>query len=347
MKNIYPEKPVFASRRLEQQWIRMQAVKMVRSGFTVTEVAEFFQVTTRAVFNWVALFASDGQNGLNAKFGSGRPSKVTPEQMRWIADSVRDSTPNQLRFGFGLWTLRLVGQLIERQFGYTLSLPTLGKVMAQLGFTPQKPLRRAYEQDAALVQRWVDHDLPALRARAKSIGAVVLFADEASMRSDYHAGTTWAPRGRTPIVRVTGQRTTVNMISAISGNGEMQFMIVEGRVNSEVFMQFLQQLLIGATQPIILVVDGHPVHRSKAVAEFTKATSGMLELYFLPPYSPQLNPDEQVWKHVKASVVKQTPADKYELRIMVRKALERLQSLPEIVAGFFRHPECGFVNQVI
>ncbi len=114
----------------------------------------------------------------------------------------------------------------------TLSLPTLGKVMARLGFTPQRPLNRAYEQDAALVQRWLDHDLPTLRARAKARGTVVLFAAEASMRSDYHAGTNWAPRGQTPIVRVTGQRTTVYMMSAVSGEGQMQFMLVEGRVNA-------------------------------------------------------------------------------------------------------------------
>lgn len=322
----------------------MQAVKMVKSGMTVSEVAVFFDVTTRSVFSWLAAFASHGQNGLAAKLGSGRPPKVSPEQMQWIASTVRNSTPNQMSFEFGLWTLRLIGQLIERRFGLTLSLPTLGKVMSQMGFTPQRPLHRAYEQDAALVQRWLDHDLPKLRALAKARDAVVLFADEASMRSDYHAGTTWAPRGQTPIVRVTGQRTTVNMMSAISGEGQMQFMLVEGRVNGEVFVQFLRQLMIGAERPIILVVDGHPVHRSKIVAEYVESTDGQLELHFLPPYSPQLNPDEQVWKHVKERVAKQGPADKGQLRIMVRDALERLQRLPEIIAGFFRHPECGFVK---
>jgi transposase len=340
----HSNRPIFTSRRHEQQWMRMQAVKMVKSGMTVSEVAVFFDVTTRSVFSWLAAFASHGQNGLAAKLGSGRPPKVSPEQMQWIASTVRNSTPNQMSFEFGLWTLRLIGQLIERRFGLTLSLPTLGKVMSQMGFTPQRPLHRAYEQDAALVQRWLDHDLPKLRALAKARDAVVLFADEASMRSDYHAGTTWAPRGQTPIVRVTGQRTTVNMMSAISGEGQMQFMLVEGRVNGEVFVQFLRQLMIGAERPIILVVDGHPVHRSKIVAEYVESTDGQLELHFLPPYSPQLNPDEQVWKHVKERVAKQGPADKFQLRIMVRDALERLQRLPEIIAGFFRHPECGFVK---
>ena len=344
MKSEISNKPVFTSRRMEQQWSRMQAIKMVRGGLSVPEVATFFNVTTRAVFKWIASFAENGQNGLLAKDGSGRPPKVSPEQMQWIALAVRNNTPNQLRFEFGLWTLRLIGQLIERQFGMTLSLPTLGKVMAQLGFTAQRPLYRAYQQDAVLVERWLSDELPALRARAKAKGARLFFADEASMRSDYHAGTTWAPRGCTPIVPANGCRSGVNMISAVSSGGELRFMLVDGRSTAETFKQFLEHLMFGADQPIILVVDGHPIHKAKLVTEYVASTNSMLELYFLPPYSPQLNPDEQVWKNVKERVAKQGPRDKYELRVMIRKALERLQELPEIVRGFFAHPECGFVN---
>lgn len=344
MKYDLPQRPVFTSRRMEQQWNRIQGVKMMRSGIPVAEVARFFNVSTRAVFGWVATFAQSGQNGLLAKEGAGRPPKVSAEQLRWIAMLVRDNTPNQLRFEFGLWTLRLIGQLIEREFNMCLSLPTLGKIMAQLGFTAQRPLHRAYEQDARLVQHWMAEQLPALRQRAKTRGAQLLFADEASMRSDYHAGTTWAPQGRTPIVRATGQRHSVNMISAISSNGHLQFMLVEGRSNAQVFKQFLQQLMLDVEDSIILVVDGHPIHKANLVKEYVESTGGKLELYYLPPYSPQLNPDEQVWKNVKERVAKQFPTDKWQLRTLLTQALERLQQMPEIVRGFFAHPECGFVN---
>jgi len=121
---------------------------MIRSGYSASEVAKLFGVSTRSVFKWVATFVEEGQKGLLAKSGAGRPSKVSPEQMRWIATTVRNNTQNQLRFEFGLWTLRLIGELIQRELGMSLSLPTLGKIMAQLGFTPQRPLHRAYEQDA-------------------------------------------------------------------------------------------------------------------------------------------------------------------------------------------------------
>ena len=195
--NLLP-KAIFTSRRMPRQWMRMQGVKMVRSGIPATAVAEHFMVSVRAVFKWVAAFSEGGQNALIAKDGAGRPPKVNAEQMQWVADTVRDYTPDQLKFEFGLWTLRLIGHLIERQFNMTLSLPTLGKLMDRLGFTPQRPVYRAYEQDAALVQRWHLEEFPRLQARAKARGALIMFADEAGMRTDYHAGNTWAPRGLTP-----------------------------------------------------------------------------------------------------------------------------------------------------
>jgi len=329
---------------MEQQWIRTQGVKMMREGHRAKDVADFFDVSVRAVYGWLAIFSESGQRGLQAKEGAGRPPKVNPEQMKWIANTVRDNTPDQLKFEFGLWTLRLIGELIERELKLTLSKPTLGKIMRTLGFTPQRPLRRAYEQDAILVEDWLTTRLPALRRRAKRLGAKLLFADEASMRSDYHAGTTWAPQGQTPIVMATGKRHSINMISAVSMTGELQFMLIDGKGNSKVFKQFLEQLMLGAEQPIILVVDGHPIHKSGIVKEYVESTEGKLELYYLPPYSPQLNPDEQVWKNIKERVAKKHHSTKEELRNLLSESLVRLQKMPEIVRGFFRHPECGFVN---
>jgi len=326
---------------MDQQWMRMQGVKMVRSGMPATAVAQHFMVSVRAAFKWVATFSEGGQNALIAKDGAGRPPKVNAEQMQWVADTVRDYTPDQLKFEFGLWTLHLIGHVIKRQVNMTLSLPTLGKLMNRLGFTPQRPVYRAYEQDAALVQRWHLEEFSRLQARAKARGALIMFADEAGMRTDYHAGTTWAPKGFTPVVRATGQRVSVQIISAIGTNGQPQFMIYEGRGTAEVFRDFLKQLMIGAVQPILLVVDGHSIHKAKIVQEYVQSTDGNLQLYFLPPYSPQLNPDEQVWKNVKERVAKQKPVDKWSLRILLNGALVRLQGLPDIVRGFFRHPDCA------
>lgn len=342
MKNNLNFKPLFTSRRHEQQWSRMQAVKMSRQGMSVKSIAAFFEVSGRAVYKWLTTFNEGGQNALAAKEGAGRPPKLSPQNMRWLALTIRDSTPNQLKFEFGLWTLRLIGELIQREFNWSPSKPTLIKLMRILGFTPQRPLRRAWQQDDVLVQKWRSEVLPSIVIRAKAKGAAIFFGDEAGIRTDYHAGTTWAPCGKTPIVKKTGSRFSMQMISAISASGEIKFMLHEGTVNSEVFLIFLEQLMHGATRPIILILDGHSIHKSKIIKDYVSSTNGMLELEYLPPYSPQLNPDEQVWKNIKERVSKKLPLDKYDLRRLVTEAFDYLKKSSHIVAGFFRHPELGY-----
>lgn len=322
----------------------MQAVKMYRKGMSAADIAQIFEVSPRAVFQWVAAFINHGQGGLVAKAVPGRPPKLTADQLSRLAFMVRSNCPNQLSFDFGLWTLRLIRELIEREFKVSLSVPTVGKVMHSLGFSPQRPLHRAWEQEAALVQSWLQIDLPALVQRATKQGALVLFGDEAGVRSDYHTGTTWGEVGQTPVVRRSAARVSVQMISAIGLNGSMQFMVHEGSGTAEVFLRFLQQLMLDARQPIILVVDGHSIHKAKLVKEYVASTQGKLELVYLPPYSPQLNPDEQVWKNVKAEVAKKPSSNKFDFRLVVEKALLRLQEMTHVVASFFRHPECGFMN---
>ena len=336
-------RPVFTSRRKEQEWVRMQAVKMYRQGESAAKIGALLEVTPRAVLQWASNFFKDGQDGLVARQVPGRPPKLNREQLQRLAFLVQAHAPNQLGFDFGLWTLRLIAQLIEREFKVKLSLPTVGKVMHDLGFSPQRPLHRAWEQDSALVAQWKSQELPAILERAKRTGASVLFADEAGVRSDYHSGTTWGLTGKTPVVRTTGTRTSVQMISAIGVEGSMQFMTHEGLVNADVFLKFLQQLMLETTQPIILIVDGHSIHKAKSVKSYVESTEGRLEIVYLPPYSPQLNPDEQVWKHVKADIAKHPIANKFDFRLAVEKALVRLKSMTKIVAAFFRHPECGFI----
>jgi len=324
------------------QTMRQQAVKAVRAGQTVESVARAHGVNIRTVFKWLSAYASGGQRGLLAKPVPGRPMKLSGEQMRWVADAVRGQTPLQWKFEFALWTLGIIGELIHRQFGVRLSPATVSKVMRLLGFTVQRPLYRAWQQDAVLVERWQKEDFPAIQAEAKRVGATIYFADESGMRSDYHTGTTWAPEGKTPVVRATGRRYSLAMISAVSARGDCRFMVHEGTVTATVFREFLKRLLVGAKRPIYLVVDGHPIHKAKLITDFVAQSQGQLKLFYLPPYAPQLNPDEQVWAHVKARVSKRLPKSKDELKSMLIGALRRLQKLPEIVIGFFLHPECSY-----
>jgi transposase len=322
--------------------MRLQAVKAVRCGQTVDSVARAFGMNIRTLFRWLSAYASGGQQALRAKPVPGRPAKVTEEEMRWIAQTVKDKTPLQMKFEFGLWTLSLIQVLIHRQFGKRLSLGTVSRVMRLLGFTPQKPLYRAWQRDAARVEQWRTETYPELQREAKRTKAVIYFADESGMRSDHHAGTTWAPCGETPEVETTGRRFSLNMLSAISARGEMRFMVHEGSVTADVFVEFLQRLMLGAKQPVILVVDGHPVHKAAKVKRYVEQQERRLKLVYLPPYSPHLNPDEQVWGYVKTRAAKKLPQNKVQLETFLRAVLKRLQKLPEVVRSFFRHPDCQY-----
>jgi len=325
------------------QVMRQQAVKAVRSGQRIHSVAAAYGVNVKTVYRWLAKFANGGQQALLAKPIPGRPPKVTEEEMRWLAKTIKDNTPQQLKFEFGLWTLSLIGELIHRQFRKKLSLASVSRIMKLLGFTAQKPLYQAWQQDAELVRQWETETYPAIRAEAKAAGATIYFADEAGIRSDYHTGTTWAPRGETPVVAATGRRFSLNMISAVGPRGELRFMVHEGSVTAKVFREFLRRLMVGADKPVFVIVDGHPIHKAKLVKEFVESQKGKLKLFFLPPYSPQLNPDEQVWAHVKREVSKRLVDSKEEMKRLAIRALRRIQKLPAMVQSFFRQPECQYI----
>ncbi len=324
------------------QVMRQQAIKAIREGQSAASVAAAFGVNVRSVHRWLADFVNGGQNALLAKPIPGRPPKVSAEEMRWLAQAVREHSPLQYKFHFGLWTLSLIAELIRREFGKKLSLASVSRIMKLLGFSAQRPLYQAWQQDATLVRQWEKETYPAIRAEARAAGATIYLADESGIRSDYHTGTTWAPRGQTPVVEVTGRRFSLNLISAVSPRGDFRFMVHEGSVTATVFREFLKRLMVGADKPVFVIVDGHPIHKAKLVRNYVESLNGQLKLFSLPPYSPHLNPDEQVWAHVKRQVSRQLVQGKEEMKRLAIGALRRIQRLPELVKSFFRQPECEY-----
>ena len=324
--------------------MRQQAIKAVREGQTVQSVAASFGLNIRTVFRWLSAFAEGGQNALLAKPIPGRKPRLSPDDMAWIVKSVRDHTPEQFKFEFGLWTLNLIRSLIKHHLKKDLSIGSVPRIMKILGFSAQKPLYQAWQQDPVLVRTWETETFPAIRAQAKKENATLYFADEAGIRSDYHKGTTWAPKGaETPVLQKTGRRFSLNMISAVSPRGDFRFMLHEGNVDAKVFLEFLKRLMIGATRPVYLIVDGHSIHKAAIVKRYVEQTNGMLKLFFLPPYSPHLNPDETVWAHVKRDVSRRLVESKDDLKRLTLSALRRIQKLPSLVASFFRQSECRYI----
>ena len=178
----------------------------------------------------------------------------------------------------------MVRELIKDQFGVKLSFVSVGRLLKKMGLSPQKPLHRAYQQDPDLVKQWQEIEFPKIKVLSRKVGADIYFGDEASVRSDFHSGTTWAPKGKTPVVKTTGSRFSANMISAISPRGLLRFMTIDGRFNATIFIEFLKRLIHNSEKPIFLIVDGHPTHKAKKVREFIESTKGKLRLFILPPY---------------------------------------------------------------
>jgi len=335
----------FDARKLDHKTLealRLRTVQQVLDGESPETLARVLDLNPATIYKWLNRYHYGGWDALKAKPIPGRPPKLNAKQMAWLAKAIREKNPLQLNFPFALWTLEMIRQLIRERFDVRLSEVSVGRIMRTLGFSPQRPLRRAMEQDGALVAQWQKAEYPKIRARAKRENAVIFFAYESSVRSDYHKGTTWSPRGKTPVVAQTGARFSLNMISAISPNGQLRFMVHEGTATAEVFCDFLKRLARDVEQKIFLIVDGHRIHRARKVQKLLKKMDGKITLFFLPPYSPELNPDELVWSQVKRQVAKKPVNSRDELQQRILSALRSLQKLPEKVRGFFMTPTCRY-----
>ncbi len=324
--------------------LRIRAVSSVQAGETPVTVARTLRIELRSMYRWLAQYRQGGWDALKAKPLAGRPPKLSGKQMKWVYDTVTQKNPMQLKFEFALWTREMVAALIKDKFKIKLSVASVGRLLAQLGITAQKPLHRAIERDEALVQKWLKTEYPKIKKMAQKQGAEIYFGDAAHMRFDHHAGRTWGKKGQTPIVQATGARHGMSLISAITSKGKMRFMIKEkGGVNASVFIEFLKRLLIGATKPVFLIVDRGSPHIAKKTKAFVETLKGKVRLFYLPPYSPDRNPDELVWKHLKADTVgRMVTTDKADFKCKVVSSMRSLQKNPDKIRSFYQKPSLKY-----
>jgi transposase len=333
MKNIDGRKLKHSTR----EEIRICAVKRVEAGESPEKVIQGYGFHRSCIYTWLAQYREGGIEALKTKKISGRPPKFSGKYLHQLYELITTKNPLQLEFEFGLWTREMIRRLIKKKFGINLSIVSVGRLLKKIGLSPQKPLRRAYQQDEKLVKKWLQEDYPKIKKLARKHGAEIYFGDEAGVRSDYHSGTTWAPVGKTPIIKSTGSRFSINLISAINNKGTMRFMTIKGTMNSDKFIEFLRRLIYRSNHPIYLIVDGHPVHHSKKVKQFVESQKGKLRLFYLPPYSPELNPDELVWSFLKHHKIgKKIIKDKNDFRQKIFSCMRYMQRKTKMIVNFFK-----------
>ena len=323
--------------------MRLLAVDRVEAGEKPSAVAKSFGIYRTSIYKWLRTRRKRGRQGLKSTKAKGPTPKLSDSQKRQVRRWIIGKDPRQYGFDFGLWTRSIIAELIQDRFRVCLTLPSIGRLLASLDTTPQKPLRRAYERDEKEIREWLAEKYPALRKRAKQRGADIFFLDEVGVRSDSPLGRSYGLKGKTPVVKTSGQRQKINAISAVNAKGAFWYQVYTGMLTAVLFVVMLKDLMKGRKKPVMLVVDGLPVHKAKLVAKYVQSTKGRLELHFLPPYAPDLNPDEFVWSHLKQNGTSKKPLRKNEaLRKRVETDLAAIKQDKRLVRSFFKAPSVSY-----
>ena len=304
---------------------------------THQQAADLYHLSKSGVDKIWTRYRQKGSRGLaSKKRGVQGGKKINGKQAAEVRQLVKDKLPEQLKLSFGLWTREAVQQLILEKYGIELSRWQVGRYLKSWGYTPQKPITKAFEQNPERVKVWLEKEYPAIKKRAAKENATIYFEDEVGMRSDHQAGKSYAPKGETPVIKKTGQRFSLNMVSAISNKGHVEFMILDGTFNGGVFLEFLAQLIKYKQQKIFLVVDGHSAHKTKAINAWLAENKSRIEIFFLPPYSPELNAQEYVNQDLKTNVIgKKRPINKEQMRNNVEEFMNKRKNDRKQVQKYF------------
>jgi len=326
--------------------IRNRAINQINSGKRKKDVAIMYGVNPNTITSWVKKYNKEGVKGLiDNKRGVRSEDKklLSKTQELEIQSMITDVMPDQLKLDFALWTRKAVKELVEREYGIKLAINTMGDYLRSWGFSPQKPKKQAYEQCSKKVQLWLDEQYPAIKERAKQESAEIQWGDETGVRNTNQHGRSYAPKGKTPVKRNMSKRFSVNMISTVTNQGSVQFMIYSGTMNADRLITFLKQLIKNKEQKIFLILDNLRVHHSKIVKQWVEQNKTSIELFFLPSYSPEKNPDEYLNCDLKYGLSeKPAPKTEKQLKQNVENHMTMLQSNNHRVIKYFNHKDIKY-----
>src|SRR6476646_6508350 len=321
--------------------LRLRAVHARGLGYAVVDIAAILGVREETVSRWCSRYDRGGREALpgdrtGRPIGSGR--LLTGEQERRLREAIETRCPEELKIPSALWTRQAVKELIKHQVGIRLPIRTIGEYLRRWGCTPQKPVRKAYKQDPEKGAEWREETYPGIEERAAREGGEIHWGDETGVRSTCQYIRSYAPPGATPELSVPASRFSVNMISTITNQGKVRWMIYTGKMNAALFIVFLARLIAGATRKVFLIVDHLGVHEAAAVDEWLADKRERIEVHYLPKYAPERNPDEYLNRDVKVNInVDGLPRDREELTGKLRRFMQKLTKLPARVASYFEH----------
>lgn len=334
----------------QQETLRKTAVRLVyQEDYTQRAAGKAVGVTRQEVCGWCRKYEKHGMSSLDAKTRGrklGEKTLLEPWQCAQIVRAISDKTPDQLKLPFVLWTRAAVRDYIEEKFGVCLKLNTMGNYLKRWGFTPQKPVKRAYEQNPKAVEKWMKEDYPAIQQRAASENAVIYWGDETNVTNEMHHGRSYAPKGETPVVKKVGKKIKINMISAVTNKGGLRWMSYTSTMTQSKYILFLARLIQSEPKKVFFIADNLSVHHGKKVKAWAKANSDRIELFFIPSYSPELNPDEYLNRDLKANVHQsKAPRDLKQLKTNVKSFMSMLQKSPGRVIKYFHSSKLYYCSQ--
>lgn len=325
---------------------RRRAVKLRLSGMRLKDVTAAVELSAGTVIAAMKAYRRGGWAGVpvpkgGRSYGEGR--SLTAQQEQRIRRLIQDRTPDQLKMPYALWSRQAVSELVEHELGIALPVRTMGHYLKRWGFTPQKPIKKAYEQRPAQVQAWLEKDYPAIAARAQTEGAEIHWGDETGLRSDDVRGRSYAPKGQTPVVRVSQKRENLSLISAVTNRGKVRWMVFDGALDAQTLMEFLRRLIREAQRKVFLILDNLRVHHAKRVREWLAQHAEKIEVFYLPSYSPELNPDECLNADLKQAVTSKAPSrQKGQLKKVTLSHLRKLSKSPHRIRKYFQHPSVRY-----
>jgi transposase len=325
-------------------FIRQIAVRAINEkNFHPDDMSDMLEISRSSIFDWLHRFAADGYEGLETRKAPGTPPLITEKMDEWLSDAVLIKTPEDFGYNTPLWTSDILAELLERHFGVVVGGPAVNRHLKELGLSYQKPRYYAKEQNPEQLKAFVGEKFNKIESFAEKVGAEIWFGDEAGVDLRDRSGGTWGAIGYPPKVAVTGQRGRYNVLSAVSSQGSLHYWITDRNITAIMFIFFLQQLITGRQRPIFLIIDRARYHTSWLVREFIWHHRKKIRLFYLPSYSPEINPDEHVWEEIKdKKLSRATIISKLHLKVKLQEALQSLQQNVDRVKSFFHLPETSY-----